>query len=528
MKYVKSKFLSKLILTIFISSLFLNSLSTVVFAGSISPLQNGVLNALTLTNSQRVNFVSVVLDNVDELTFDQRVKEAKDNYLTSISSSDISTLLHQYDGFPVLQKTALNMIIMEGIPSNAIIGSTSTFTNITAFINNEITGNNNGLVNGQSNIGIRLMFKVLLTVAGFKGGAVASDSALEPATKISLQAPDIEGLNSMMDSLIASFQSLKSKISSRPEASNIDKLLGYTEDGINTVTDSETEMPHFKKCIRDYDANVYDGTYYYFALVPTSTPLPTPMPTPIKKITPKAPIVNPMDDGDKKLTGKAQPNATIFVKAGTVTVARGKVTKSGTFSVAIDQQYGGTRLEIFVEDSTGLRSNPTKITVIYIDPPTFSSLDNKDVSIRGHAEAGATVRLKINSKTIGSTIVKQDGTFTLKIVPLKAGTAVEGTAKDKKGHVSLVRKVVVKNIIPPKAPKVNSVISKDIIVAGSSQASAIITIKSGGKIIGTGTVLANGKFSIGIVPQKAGTVIIVTAKDIAGNVSDGAIVKVGK
>ena len=65
-------------------------------------------------------------------------------------------------------------------------------------------------------------------------------------------------------------------------------------------------------------------------------------------------------------------------------------------------------------------------------------------------------------------------------------------------------------------------------VTGKAEAGATVTAKVGNTEIGTATADQKGKFSINISKQKSGTVITITATDVAGNTSSAKTVTVGK
>jgi Zn-dependent metalloprotease/subtilisin family serine protease len=79
---------------------------------------------------------------------------------------------------------------------------------------------------------------------------------------------------------------------------------------------------------------------------------------------------------------------------------------------------------------------------------------------------------------------------------------------------------------PPSAPKVNPVTDKDSYVVGKAEAYATIFVKVGSSQIGSATAAETGDFKVKIPLQKAGTVLSVTAKDNAGNLSKATTVKV--
>ncbi|MGE6257307.1 S8 family serine peptidase [Heyndrickxia sporothermodurans] len=89
-------------------------------------------------------------------------------------------------------------------------------------------------------------------------------------------------------------------------------------------------------------------------------------------------------------------------------------------------------------------------------------------------------------------------------------------------------KVTKLDTTPPKAPKVNSVYSKDKKITGKAEKSAKLTLKKGSKVIKTGKVSAKSTFSLSIKAQKAGSVLYLTATDAAGNKSKATKIVVKK
>ncbi|MFC7373072.1 S8 family serine peptidase [Fictibacillus iocasae] len=80
----------------------------------------------------------------------------------------------------------------------------------------------------------------------------------------------------------------------------------------------------------------------------------------------------------------------------------------------------------------------------------------------------------------------------------------------------------------PPAPKVNAVDSSSTAVTGTAEKKAIVAVKRGGTTIGWTRAGSDGAFSVTIPKQIGGTVLFVTAKDGAGNVSKAARVVVEK
>jgi hypothetical protein len=133
----------------------------------------------------------------------------------------------------------------------------------------------------------------------------------------------------------------------------------------------------------------------------------------------------------------------------------------------------------------------------------------KDVTVTFN-EGTAT----INGASITSgTVISKEGTYTLKVT-------------DHAGNVTTVKFTIDKTA--PTVPKVNKVTTKTTRVTGKTETGSTVVIKVGTKVIGTATTDKYGNYTVSIAKQKAGTILYVTAKDKAGNVSKARKVIVSK
>jgi hypothetical protein len=156
------------------------------------------------------------------------------------------------------------------------------------------------------------------------------------------------------------------------------------------------------------------------------------------------PKVSPVKDYDKGVKGTAEPGSKITVTAGKNKYYATAGTK-GTFEVKIPVQKAGTVLLVTATNSSKLASHPTKVTVLDKTPPSapqVKQVKNGAKVVTGTAEPGATIIVKIGSKSFTST-VKTDKTFRVNISTVKAGTTLNVTVKDKAGNISKNVKVVV-------------------------------------------------------------------------------------
>ncbi|MBS4177476.1 S8 family peptidase [Lederbergia citrea] len=254
---------------------------------------------------------------------------------------------------------------------------------------------------------------------------------------------------------------------------------------------------------------------------------------------PSKPKVNAVSDRDEVVTGKADTGTTVKVK--TITKTKTKTTSKvigtatantkGQFKVKIKKQKAGTTLYVTTTSISKKESEAAKVVVKDKTPPAIpkvKAVSDRDQVVSGSTEANAMVIVKKNQKSIGTKKADAKGKFKVTIKKQKAGTVLYVTAKDAVGNVSKAKKVVVKDKTPPASPKVNGVTDKDKFVTGTAEAKAMIVVKLKGKTIASKKADAKGKFKIKIKKQKAGTVLYVTAKDAAGNISKGKKITVKK
>jgi hypothetical protein len=154
---------------------------------------------------------------------------------------------------------------------------------------------------------------------------------------------------------------------------------------------------------------------------------------------PSKPTVNKVNNKDKVVTGKAEANSKVTVKAGSKVLGTATATSKGTFSVSIKVQKAGTKLTITAKDGAGNVSKSASTTVIDVIPPsrpTINKVRSTDKVVTGKAEANSKVTVKVGSKTLGSATANSKGKYSVKIAPQKKGTTISVTAKDKAGNVS--------------------------------------------------------------------------------------------
>ncbi|MHC5529833.1 Ig-like domain-containing protein [Priestia megaterium] len=237
------------------------------------------------------------------------------------------------------------------------------------------------------------------------------------------------------------------------------------------------------------------------------------------KTAPAAPKVNAVSDQDTKVTGTAEANATVIIKNGSLQLAAGKADAKGTYSISIAKQKAGSKLSVTAGNTAGVSPAVTVIVQDKTAPvtPKVNAVSNQDTVVTGSTEAGAEVHVKIDKKVIGKGNAKSDGTFSITIPKQPAATKLAVIAKDAANNYSSNAFVTVSAAqTKPALPTVNTLTEKSTAVTGTGEKNASIYIKVGGKIIASGKIDGNGKFSVKIPAQKAGTEVTAVLQNKVG------------
>ncbi|MDR7078864.1 hypothetical protein J2Y03_003921 [Neobacillus niacini] len=242
--------------------------------------------------------------------------------------------------------------------------------------------------------------------------------------------------------------------------------------------------------------------------------------------------INPVSDKDIMVSGVTERGAKVYVKRSTTLLGSATAGDTGTFTVTIPKQIGGTILLVYAEDATGNRSNTTSLSVkdtVAPSIPTVNQVGDNQTSVTGKAEIGANVIVKSGSTVIGQATTYSTGSFSVKIPKQKAGTKLTVYAKDKAGYTSSGRTVTVIDKTPPAIPTVSFVGDNQTIITGKTEPGAKVIIKKGTIVLGLGYASSTGYFLIKInTPQKAGTSLTFYASDKVGNQSHTTLKVVDK
>ncbi|MEH7745522.1 Ig-like domain-containing protein, partial [Neobacillus drentensis] len=242
----------------------------------------------------------------------------------------------------------------------------------------------------------------------------------------------------------------------------------------------------------------------------------------VKDITaPEKPTVSEVTDKDTTITGQAEAGSTVEVKVNGSVIGTGTAGEDGRYEVTIPVQLAGSELVIISTDKAGNVSEETAVVVKDATAPAkpvVSPVSDRDTTITCVTEAGSKIEVKVNGVVIGTGTAGQDGKYKVTIRSLKAGTVLFITATDTAGNVSEGTTLKVIDKTAPTVLTVNTVSDKSKEVTGKTEAGATVSILIGTKVYAA-KADTNWNFKVIIPVQKAGTKLIVTAKDASGNVS---------
>ncbi len=188
-----------------------------------------------------------------------------------------------------------------------------------------------------------------------------------------------------------------------------------------------------------------------------------------------------------------------------------------------------------VKEATGTETIPTSkgknITYTFFGPgeprdhtapakPVVQKVSDRDTVVKGSAEVATTVYVKAGTANVGKAVSDSKKSFAVKIKKQKAGSKLKVYAVDKAGNKSDAATVTVIDKTPPAMPTVSKVSNRDSKVTGKAEAGSKVTVKAGGKVIGSATADKAGKYVVTLkAKRKAGTALYVKATDKAGNAS---------
>lgn len=223
--------------------------------------------------------------------------------------------------------------------------------------------------------------------------------------------------------------------------------------------------------------------------------------------------------------GTAEPNAMIVIETSTgEQLGSGKVGSDGKYSITIPKQPLDT--VVIAKATINGKTSEARTTVVRgdIEQTTINKVTTESTNVSGTAEPNATIVIKDGSNNvIASGRAGSDGIYSFSIPKQAEGTLLVAEASAD-GFTSEASTLVVRDGI--NQTTINALTSESTIVSGTAEANASIVISNATGELGSGKVGSDGKYSITIPAQPAGTVV--TAVATLGDKSSSASTTVTK
>lgn len=251
-------------------------------------------------------------------------------------------------------------------------------------------------------------------------------------------------------------------------------------------------------------------------------------------------VIDAIDAATTHVTGSLPKDSTLVISKGSEELINKKFPSEGYFRIPLKEKddlytlnsgdvvrvkiYDGLNNLVCEENVTVLEDNIAPVK------PTINEVNNKSAEITGQGERGTTAIVEVSGKEVGRALVNTLGNFKIPLEkPLEEYSEVKVYTVDKSGNKSDFQKVIVKDIIPPEAPRVNTLLESQDYIIGIAEPNALVEVlKDGNKVGSEYASKDSGEFKIFIGRQKVGTIFHVTAKDKALNTSEVVEVKVNK
>ncbi|MCE0865705.1 Ig-like domain-containing protein, partial [Pseudomonas alloputida] len=248
---------------------------------------------------------------------------------------------------------------------------------------------------------------------------------------------------------------------------------------------------------------------------------------------PDSPSNLAIDADGTTLTGTAPAGSRVEVHDANGTLIGSAIANAdGSFSIELNPaQANGELLDVVAIDDGGVSSLPAQITAPDITAPaapTELAVSADGSVITGRAEPGSTVRIVAADGTeLGTAVVGPTGVFSLNLNPPQVdGEVLQATATDAAGNTSPSSAVTAPDIdgvdtTPPAAPTDLVIGLAGSQLSGRGEAGSTVQVRdAAGNILATGTVAADGTFTVTLAPAvNDGSTLQVTLTDAAGNVS---------
>ncbi|MBC1318104.1 immunoglobulin-like domain-containing protein [Listeria booriae] len=232
------------------------------------------------------------------------------------------------------------------------------------------------------------------------------------------------------------------------------------------------------------------------------------------------PTISPVNDKSTSLTVVGDEGAaiTIILPDGTRTTKTANAQGQAVFNVSglVADQV------IQASQSKNGQTSPLASTTVQataLNAPTIAPFTTSDTQLVVTGEAGAKISIQLPNGTEMSKTADTDGKATFNIGTQDLDAVIEATQTGSNGQTSTPASIKVTQGVVA-APTINALTTDDMAATGTGIAGASVKVKAN-NIEYTGTVKADGTYSITIPKQAANTVV--TATQTLNNVTSSAV-----
>ncbi|MFK3818209.1 BapA/Bap/LapF family large adhesin [Pseudomonas sp. NPDC089407] len=380
-----------------------------------------------------------------------------------------------------------------------------------------------GTVVGSAQVGPDGSFDIGLTPVQANGetlDVVAIDTDGNSSLPAQVTAPDITAPNEATELLLNSDGTV---LTGRGEPGAIvqvtdlqGNVLGNTQIGADGVISVQLSPPQTNGQI--LDVVLRDAAGNSSTATVTAPDLDGPL----------QPSALAIDTAGIHLTGQGQSGSIVTVRdadgnvLGTATVGA-----DGRFDVTLNApQRNGENLTVEATDNLGNSAGPVDFTAPDSTPPQVvgtPAIDADGTTVTGSGEPGATVTVRgPDGGVLGSVVVGPEGAFEITLAPAQTnGQALTIEQRDPAGNVSEAVDLAAPDNDAPATPGGLTLSADGTALSGTGEPGAQVTVSAtGGAVLGTATVQADGTFSVAIdPPQLNGQTLSVVQADVTGNTS---------
>ena len=317
-----------------------------------------------------------------------------------------------------------------------ITGKTEPYAQVHVYLNDKEIGSSQAMENGVFSVSIpqQKAGATLKVTATDKYGNVSPSSSVYVYDMTPPITPVVNKVTDQSTSITGTSEAGSYVVAQMPDGS--DKQVVAKADGSFAITITK-QKARSKISVYSYDiAGNFSST----------------VDVTVEDVTSPNLTVDQVTDKSTKVTGKTEEGATVEVLNNDTVIGSSIATDEGAFSVTIPVQKAGSELQLQAKDKAEYKSPVTTVTVKDTTAPaapTVHEVTDQSTTVRGKAEAGSTINIKVGPIQIGTATTAVDGNFTVNIAKQKAGSVLFINATDRADNASTVKEITVKDATAP-------------------------------------------------------------------------------